>query len=267
MVMLHKFNENPNRDMPDYLAEAIAVPKYESFGQVNDSERILLLIDEAHRSQSGDLGDNLFEAFPKATRLAFTGTPLIVNQDEKTVDQFGKYIDKYRLQDAVDDGVTVRILYEGKTADSAISHKSAFDDKVNELAEEHIASQMRKAENVESLRRMASRENRKFDDLVKERTAEEIKAIKKKWGTNDDLFEAEPRIKEIALDLVDHYIANILPNGFKAQVVCSSKMAAVRSKKFIDMALAERLAIEGEADLDRQARRPARNRTRRLSGR
>jgi type I restriction enzyme R subunit len=245
MVMLHKFNENPNRDVPDYLQDVIDLPKYESFGMVNDSERILLMIDEAHRSQSGDLGDNLFEAFPQATRLAFTGTPLIVVKDKKkTVERFGKYIDKYRLQDAVDDGVTVQILYEGKTADSAVSHKSEFDEKVNQLAEQHVASQMRKAENVETLRRIANRENRKFDDLVKERTADEILALKKKWGTSDDLFEAEPRIKEIASDLVGHYIANILPNGFKAQVVCSSKLAAVRYKKFIDEAVAERLAAE-----------------------
>ena len=246
MVMLHKFNENPNRDLPDYLQDVIDLPKYESLGLVNDSERILLMIDEAHRSQSGDLGDNLFEAFPEATRLAFTGTPLIVVKEDKkkTVQRFGAYIDKYRLQDAVDDGVTVQILYEGKTADSAMSHKSEFDDKVNELAEQHIASQMRKDENKRLLHKIAKRTNRKFDDLVKERTADEIAALKKKWGTSDDLFEAEPRIKEIASDLVGHYIANILPNGFKAQVVCSSKLAAVRYEKFIDEAVAERLAIE-----------------------
>lgn len=246
MVMLHKFNDNPNRVLPDYLQDVIDLPKYESFGLVNNSERILLMIDEAHRSQSGDLGDNLFEAFPQATRLAFTGTPLIVVKEDKkkTVQRFGAYIDKYRLQDAVDDGVTVQILYEGKTADSAVSHKSEFDDKVNELAEQHIASQMRKDENKRLLRKIAKRTNRKFDDLVKERTADEIAALKKKWGTSDDLFEAEPRIKEIASDLVGHYIANILPNGFKAQVVCSSKLAAVRYKKFIDEAVAERLAIE-----------------------
>ncbi|QDU25853.1 Type I restriction enzyme R protein [Anatilimnocola aggregata] len=245
MVMLHKFNENQNRNVSDYLQDVIDLPKYESFGLVNASERILLMIDEAHRSQSGDLGDNLFEAFPQATRLAFTGTPLIVVKDQqKTIERFGRYIDKYRLQDAVDDGVTVQILYEGKTADSAISHKAAFDQKVNDLAAQHVASQMRKAENVETLRQIANRENRKFDDLMKERTAEEILALKKKWGTSDDLFEAEPRIKEIASDLVGHYIANILPNGFKAQVVCSSKLAAVRYKKFIDEAVAERLATE-----------------------
>jgi type I restriction enzyme, R subunit len=245
MVMLHKFNENPNRNLPDYLQDVIEVPKFESFGIVNESERILLMIDEAHRSQSGDLGDNLFEAFPGATRLAFTGTPLIVVKDKKqTIERFGDYIDKYRLQDAVDDGVTVQILYEGKTADSAVSHKSQFDAKVNELAQQHIDSQMRKAENIDLLRRIADRENRKFDDLVKERTAEELLAIKKKWGTSDDLLEAESRIKEIAYDLVDHYISQILPNGFKAQVVCASKLAAVRYKRFIDEAIAERLTAE-----------------------
>ena len=112
------------------------------------------MIDEAHRSQSGDLGDNLFEAFPNATRLAFTGTPLIVVKDRKqTVERFGQYIDKYKLQDAVDDGATVQILYEGKTADSAIGHKHEFDAKVDELAQQHVESQMRKAENVARLQK------------------------------------------------------------------------------------------------------------------
>ncbi len=245
MVMLHKFNENPNRDVPDYLREAIEIPRYEAFGLVNESGRILLMIDEAHRSQSGDLSDNVFEAFPNATRLAFTGTPLIVVKDKKkTIERFGNYIDKYRLQDAVDDGVTVQILYEGKTADTTLTNKPDFDNKVDQLADKHVASQMRKTENIDTLRRIATRENRIFEDLVKERTAEEIAAIKKKWGTNEDLFEAEPRLKEIAYDLVDHYIANILPNGFKAQVVCTSKLAAVRYRQFIDEAIAIRLANE-----------------------
>ena len=127
MVMVHKFQEYAN-DLPDYLEEVLKVPVYQSFGLVNPSERILLMIDEAHRTQSGDLGDNLFEAFPCATRLAFTGTPLIVVKDKKTTTQrFGQYIDKYKLQDAVDDGATVQILYEGKTADTAVKDKHQFD--------------------------------------------------------------------------------------------------------------------------------------------
>ncbi|KPA18571.1 restriction endonuclease subunit R [Candidatus Magnetomorum sp. HK-1] len=113
MVMIHKFQENQGKEIPDYLESALEhIPKFETFGIVNSSERILLMLDEAHRTQSGDFGDNLFEAFPNATRLAFTGTPLIrVKDKKKTVDRFGEYIDKYKLQDAVDDGATIQILY------------------------------------------------------------------------------------------------------------------------------------------------------------
>ena len=62
------------------------------------------MIDEAHRTQSGDLGDNLVEGFPNAPRLAFTETLLIIVKDQQTTAQrFGDYIDKYTLQDAFDD--------------------------------------------------------------------------------------------------------------------------------------------------------------------
>ncbi|KKK54175.1 hypothetical protein LCGC14_3087380, partial [marine sediment metagenome] len=98
MVMAHKFQEVQNGSIPDYLESVLEVPTFETFGVVNRSERILLCIDEAHRTQSGDLGDNLFEAFPNATRLAFTGTPLIAVKDgeivkERTARRFGAYID------------------------------------------------------------------------------------------------------------------------------------------------------------------------------
>ncbi len=232
--------------MPDYLEDVLGdLPVYAPLGLVNSSERILLMIDEAHRTQSGDLGDNLFEAFPNATRLAFTGTPLIVVKDKKTtVERFGNYIDKYKLQDAVDDGTTVQILYEGKTADTAVKDKAKFDEKVDTLASKHVASQMRKSENVSLVRKMADRENRPFDDLVRELSDEEILALKKKWGTTGDIMEAEQRIEAIAADMVRHYVENILPNGFKAQVVCSSKMAAVHYRKYIDKAITARLGEE-----------------------
>ncbi|MEQ9321221.1 MAG: hypothetical protein RIF41_18805, partial [Polyangiaceae bacterium] len=78
----------------------------------------------------------------------------------------------------------------------------------------------------------------------KERSEEEILAIKKKYGATGDLLEAEKRIEAIAKDLVDHYIDNILPDGFKAQVVCHSKLAAIRYQKAIRQALAERIERE-----------------------
>ena len=84
----------------------------------------------------------------------------------------------------------------------------------------------------------------KFEDLFRERTDAELAAIKKKYGASGDILEAEKRIGAIARDLVDHYIDNILPDGFKAQVVCHSKLAAIRYQKAIREALAERLDRE-----------------------
>ncbi|OEZ48392.1 type-1 restriction enzyme R protein [Janthinobacterium sp. MP5059B] len=217
MVMVHKFQEH-KQTLSNAVAEALgtylAMPAGKIFGVVNTSERIILMIDEAHRTQSSDLGDNLFEAFPNAARIAFTGTPLITERhgEKKTHKRFGECIDTYRLMDAVNDGATLQILYEGKTADSALNEKHAFDTA--------------------------------FEDLFKDRSDEELLAIKKKYGATGDILEAENRINAIARDLVAHYVDNILPNGFKAQVVCHSKLACVRYQVGIDAALSERIARE-----------------------
>lgn len=217
MVMIHKFQEQ-KQTLTNTVAEALgtylAMPSSKTFGVVNTSERIILMIDEAHRTQSSDLGDNLFEAFPNATRIAFTGTPLLTDRhgEKKTHKRFGEYIDTYRLMDAVNDSATLQILYEGKTADSALNEKQAFDEA--------------------------------FEDLFRDRSAEDLLAIKKKYGATGDILEAEGRINAIARDLVKHYIDNILPNGFKAQVVCHSKLACVRYQIGIGIALAERIAVE-----------------------
>jgi type I restriction enzyme R subunit len=217
MVMVHKFQEH-KQALTNTVAEALgtylAIPSGKTFGVVNTSDRIILLIDEAHRTQSSDLGDNLFEAFPNATRVAFTGTPLLTERhgERKTHKRFGEYIDTYRLMDSVNDGATLQILYEGKTADSALNEKSEFDGK--------------------------------FEDLFRDRTEDELLAIKKKYGATGDILEAQNRINAIAGDLVKHYVDNILPNGFKAQVVCHSKLACIRYQHGIMTALAERIALE-----------------------
>lgn len=226
MVMVHKFQER-QETLPPQVAEALgtyrAMPAANTFGVVNPSERIILMIDEAHRTQGSDLGDNLFEAFPNATRIAFTGTPLITERHgaKKTVKRFGEYIDTYRLMHAVHDGATLQILYEGKTADTALNEKHQFETK--------------------------------FEDLFRDRSEAELLAIKKKYGATGDILEAEQRIAVIAKDMVNHYVDNILPNGFKAQVVCHSKLAAVRYQRAIEQALAERLVLEkGKAKPDQE---------------
>ncbi|EOX3389934.1 type I restriction endonuclease subunit R [Vibrio cholerae] len=245
MVMVHKFREQDSSFLPEsvrkllskHLAEAkeagdverieeleadfdAEIVMHRPFGVINAGEKVLILVDEAHRTQRGgkdrpSLSDNLFDAFPKSTRVAFTGTPLIADHHTyPTWKRFGvsqekAYIDKYKLQDAVDDGATLKILYEGKTADSAIYDKAGFDTK--------------------------------FEDLFADRTEEELREIRKKYGAEGDILEAEKRIEEIAEDLVKHYIRQILPAGFKAQVVCSSKQAAIHYQTYIEKALAKEI--------------------------
>lgn len=217
LVMAHKFQQR-EESLSLKVAEALAtyqsMPSGKSFGMVNDSERILLMIDEAHRTQGSDLGDNIFEAFPNASRIAFTGTPLITERhgEKKTHKRFGQYIDTYRLMDAVEDGATLQILYEGKTADAALTDKHAFETA--------------------------------FEDMFRDRSDEEILAIKKKYGATGDILEAEQRINAIAKDMVGHYISHILPNGFKAQVVCHSKLAAIRYRTAIEKSLTIRIEKE-----------------------
>jgi len=220
MVMAHKFQLR-EQSLPLKVAEALAtyqaMPSSETFGVVNNSSRIVLMIDEAHRTQGSDIGDNIFEAFPNAARIAFTGTPLITDRhgEKKTHKRFGEYIDTYRLMDAVNDGATLQILYEGRTADSALNDKQGFETK--------------------------------FENLFRERSEEELLAIKKKYGATGDILEAEARIKAIAKDMVNHYLEQIFPNGFKAQVVCHSKLAAVRYQIAINDELNEQVtALKAE---------------------
>ena len=217
LVMIHKFAEH-KQALSNALAEALgtfqAMPAGQTFGVVNPSERIILLIDEAHRTQGSEMGNNLFEAFPQATRVAFTGTPLMTERhgNRRTHKRFGEYIDTYRLMDAVNDGATLQILYEGRTAETALTDKAGM--------------------------------NQAFEDLFRPRSDEEMLAIRKKYGATGDILEAEQRIQAIARDLVKHYVDKILPNGFKAQVVCHSKLACVRYRIAIEAALAERVEAE-----------------------
>jgi type I restriction enzyme R subunit len=225
MVMVHKFQLR-DETLPNTVAEALgtyqAMPTKQTFGVVNNSSRIVLMIDEAHRTQGSDLGDNIFEAFPNAARIAFTGTPLITERHgaKKTHKRFGTYIDEYKLMDAVKDGTTLQILYEGRTSDDALNDKHGFETS--------------------------------FENLFKGRSDEEILAIKKKYGATGDIQEAENRINAIGKDIVKHYLEHIYPNQFKAQVVCFSKLAAVRYQTAIHSALrehAEVLKAEAPPDL------------------
>lgn len=169
------------------------------FPVLNDSEKTIVLADEAHRTQYGTLGAAINTALPNAPRIAFTGTPLIKSQ--KTVNTFGSYIDTYTIEQAVEDGATVQILYEGREPAVRVTGDS-----------------------LDSL----------FDEYFKDRTDDEKAEIRKRYGTDQAVLEAPQRIRRVCMDIVRHYREHIQPNGFKAMIVTSSRNAAITYKEQMD---------------------------------
>ena len=99
------------------------------FPVLNTSEKIIILTDEAHRTQYGTLGAAINTGLPNAPKIAFTGTPLI--KTKKTNNEFGAYIDTYTIEQSVEDESTVQLLYEGREPDVRVmgdSLDSLFDD-------------------------------------------------------------------------------------------------------------------------------------------
>ena len=110
------------------------------FPLLNASDKIIVLADEAHRTQYGTLGAAINSALPNAPRIAFTGTPLI--KSGKTTNSFGTYIDKYTIEQAVQDGATIQILYEGREAAVKVtgdSLDSLFEEYFSDHTEEEKA--------------------------------------------------------------------------------------------------------------------------------
>jgi type I restriction enzyme, R subunit len=169
------------------------------FPVLNESEKIIVLADEAHRTQYGTLGAAINVALPNAPKIAFTGTPLI--KSEKTSNEFGSYIDTYTIEQSVEDGATVQILYEGREARVDVTGDS-----------------------LDSL----------FDEYFGDRTEEEQAAIKSKYANARSILEAPQRIRRVCIDILKHYREFIQPNGFKAMIVTSSRYAAITYKEMMD---------------------------------
>lgn len=189
--------------------------QFDKFPELNGSEDILILVDEAHRSHTRDLHRNLRKALPNAAIIGFTGTPILACDKKQTREIFGSFIDKYLLQDAELDGATVPILYEGRTADAQVKDAPSLDQL--------------------------------FVDMFREYTTEELDVIKAKYGTAGDVLEAPLLIEAKARDMLRHYVNVVMPEGFKAQVVATSRRAAViyREKLFAarDELVAQLLAL------------------------
>jgi len=183
-------------------------------GELNDDESILVLVDEAHRSHSSGLHASLLQSLPNCARIGFTGTPILMGAKKRTHDIFGEFLDRYTLKEAEADGSVVRILYEGRTAPGAVSDGRDLDQL--------------------------------FEDMLADRTPEELAAIQRKYATKGNVFEAQKLIEAKARDMMRHYVEHVLPNGLKAQVVAYSRFAALRYNDALPQARDE-LVKEAEA--------------------
>lgn len=192
MGMIHKFQEH----------EMI-----QEFPLLNESDKILVMVDEAHRTQYKYLGANLTKSLPNAVKIAFTGTPI-----DKTERTFGDYIDKYSIRQGVEDGVTVEIIYEGRAHKAFVSDKDAMDKRFMDVFPE-------------------SEENQDAREQIKRR---EWKAY----------LEANETIQAKTEDMFKHYLSQIYPNGFKAQVVAVSRVAAIRYKEAFNALLSNKTWVE-----------------------
>lgn len=183
----------------------------ERFPCLSDRTNIVVLADEAHRSQYGfravldkktgkyryGFAQHLRDALPNATYVGFTGTPVeAADRDTRAV--FGDEVSIYDIQDAVDDKATVPIYYESRLAKLDINQ--ADIDQLSDQVEEV------------------------FED---EESLAEREAAKSKWAALEKLVGAEPRIQQVAADLVKHFEARLAAADGKAMVVAMSRQICV----------------------------------------
>ena len=177
---------------------------------LNESESILVIVDEAHRSHSATLHASLRNAVPNAARIGFTGTPIIMGARKKTLDIFGGYLDQYTLRESEADGSTVPIFYEGRTSDAAVKGASKMDDL--------------------------------FFRWFSELNDEQRETLQHKYATSAQVLEAPELIEAKAKDILRHYISTVMPDGFKGMVVATSRKACVRYQHALTKARDELVA-------------------------
>ena len=170
------------------------IHKFQTSEMLCDRRDVIVLTDEAHRSQYDTLALNMRTALPNAMFVAFTGTPLIAGE-ERTREVFGDYVSIYDFQQSVEDGATVPLFYENRTPELHLDNPDLNDD-IYELIE-----------------------NADLSD-------EAEKKLERELGRQYHLITRDDRLDTVAQDIVKHFLGR----GFqgKAMVVCIDKATALR---------------------------------------
>lgn len=188
----------------------------ERFDLLSERQNIIVIADEAHRSQYGfkakldkktgqytyGFAQHLRDALPHAGFIGFTGTP-VEKEDKDTRAVFGEYISIYDIQQAVEDKATVPIYYEGRLIELELDEqiKAVLDDEMEEIIEDE-------------------------EEARRER-------LKTKWAALEALVGAPERIRKVAQDLVEHFEGRLDAIEGKAMVVCMSRRICVDLYKAI----------------------------------
>ncbi|MEM4091162.1 MAG: type I restriction endonuclease subunit R [Thermoplasmatales archaeon] len=183
----------------------------DTFPLISDRKNIIVIADEAHRSQYGfraqisideenvrkyGYAKYLRDAIPNATFIGFTGTP-IEKEDRSTPQVFGKYVDIYDVQQSVEDGSTVKIYYESRLA------------KVDLKPEERPQI------------------DREFEEVTEGEEISSREKLKTKWANVEKIVGSPHRIQIIAKDIVEHWEKRLSVLDGKALIVCMSRRIAI----------------------------------------
>jgi len=169
------------------------------FELLSNRRNIVVVADEAHRSQydfMDGFAKHMRDALPNASFIGFTGTP-IENTDKNTQAVFGDYIDVYDIQQAVEDGATVRIYYENRLA------------KIDLLEDEK------------------PRVDEEFEELTESEELTDRQRLKSRWARLEAIVGNERRLALIAKDIVQHFEARNSVLDGKAMIVCMSRRICV----------------------------------------
>lgn len=187
---------------------------------VNERDNIIVLVDEAHRTQEGDLGLAMREALPNAVMFAFSGTPL-AKLDRNTFATFGdpddpgKALHTYTSDQAIADGVVVPINVAPRLVEFQLD-KAGLDQAFNDLADDED-----------------------LDDHEKE-------ALAKRATRVSTFFTSPERIRAVCADIIEHFYSTVDPLGMKAQVVVFDRAACVAYHQELTRQLANRAQQHGE---------------------
>ncbi|MDZ4159686.1 MAG: type I restriction endonuclease subunit R [Anaerolineaceae bacterium] len=175
------------------------MPTSESSGALSERHNVVVIADEAHRSQYDFIDGfarHMHDALPNASFIGFTGTP-IEHTDRNTRAVFGDYISVYDIQQAVDDGATVKIFYEGRLA------KLVMDEKERPKIDPD------------------------FEEATEGEELEKKEKLKTKWAALEAVVGAEKRVDLIAQDILDHFDQRLEAMDGKAMIVCMSRRICV----------------------------------------